>query len=61
MSMKEQILKLIHDLPDDVTIEDVQYHLFVKQRLEIAERQIQDGKLISNEEVMESVKKKWLS
>ena len=60
MSTKDQILKLIKDLPDDITIEDVQYHLFVKQRLEIAEQQIKDGKLVSSEDVMEAVKKKWL-
>ncbi|KKM22384.1 hypothetical protein LCGC14_1625860, partial [marine sediment metagenome] len=27
--IKEDIIKLIQDLPDDATLEDIQYHLFV--------------------------------
>jgi hypothetical protein len=58
--VKEDIIKLIQDLPDDATLEDIQYHLFVKQKLLRAEEQISEGKTIPHEEVMEKAGKKWL-
>ena len=41
-------------------LEGFQYHLFVKQKLIIAEEHIYEGKNISHEEVMEKARKKWL-
>jgi len=57
--LKEEVIELIRKLPDDATLEDIQYHLFVKQKLEIAEKQIKNGKTTPHEEVIERVKKKW--
>ena len=57
--LKEDIIKLIQKLPDDATLEDIQYHLFVKQKLLRAEEQIKAGKTIPHEEVMEKARKKW--
>ncbi len=57
--IKEDIIKLIQELPDDATLEDIQYHLFVKQKLLRAEEQIKEGKTIPHEEVMEKARKKW--
>ncbi len=57
--IKEDIIKLIQELPDDATLEDIQYHLFVKQKLLKAEEQIKRGKIIPHNEVMEKAKKKW--
>jgi len=60
INLKEEVIKLIQDLPEDITIEDIQYHLFVKQKLLKAEQQIIDGKTSPHDEVMERAKKKWL-
>ncbi len=57
--IKEDVIKLIQELPDDATLEDIQYHLFVKQKLLRAEEQIKEGKIIPHEEVMEKARKKW--
>ncbi|MBA7596536.1 hypothetical protein ES703_03514 [subsurface metagenome] len=57
--IKEEIINLIQELPDDATLEDIQYHLFVKQKLLRAEEQIKEGKTIPHEEVMEKARKKW--
>ena len=57
--IKEDIIKLIQELPDDATLEDIQYHLFVKQKLLRAEQQIKEGKTIPHEEVMEKAREKW--
>ncbi len=60
INLKEEVIKLIQDLPEDITLEDIQYHLFVKQKLLKAEQQIIEGKTHPHEEVMERAKKKWL-
>ena len=57
--IKEDIIKLIKDLPENATLEDIQYHLFVKQKLLRAEEQIREGKTVPHEQVMEKAKKKW--
>ena len=57
--IKEDIINLIKELPDDATLEDIQYHLFVKQKLLRAEEKINEGKTIPHEEVMEKARKKW--
>jgi len=57
--IKEEIIKLIQELPDDATLEDIQYHLFVKQKLLRAEEEIKEGKTIPHEEVMEKARKNW--
>jgi len=57
--IKKDVIKLIQELPDDATLEDIQYHLFVKQKLLRAEEQIKEGKTIPHEEVMEKARKKW--
>lgn len=57
-SVKEEVIQLIKELPDDVTLEDIQYHLFVKQKLSRAEEQIKEGKTISHEKVIEKARKK---
>ncbi|TXT53466.1 MAG: hypothetical protein BAJALOKI1v1_2420010 [Promethearchaeota archaeon] len=57
--LKEEVIDLIKNLSDDVTLEDIQYHLFIKQKLQISNTQIQEGKISSHEKVMERVKKKW--
>ena len=40
---KEQVERILHDLPDDCSVEDVQYRLYVvetiRQRLEQADRE----------------------
>jgi len=58
-TIKEDIIKLIQELPDDATLEDIQYHLFVKQKLLRAEEQIKEGKTVPHEQVMEKARKKW--
>jgi len=57
--IKEDIIKLIRELPDDATLEDIQYHLFVKQKLIRAEKQIKDGQTVPHEQVIKKARKKW--
>ena len=60
-NIKQEVVNLINNLPEDVTIEDIQYHLFVRQKIQKAEKQIEAGETIPHAEVMEKFRKKWSS
>ena len=48
---KEQLRELIERLPDDCTPEDVQYHLYVRQKIERGLEDIRQGRVFSQQEV----------
>ncbi len=51
-STKEQLRELIERLPDDCTVEDVQYHLYVQQKVErVCLADVRTGRVLSHEEV----------
>jgi predicted DNA-binding protein len=60
-STKQELIKFIKSLPDDISIEDFKYHLYVKETIEKRVKDIEDGnvKLISHKEAKEQIKK-WL-
>jgi predicted transcriptional regulator len=56
---KEQIRELLDKLPDDVSYEDVQYHIYVQQAVQRGIEAADRGEVISQEEV-ERRMAKWL-
>jgi predicted transcriptional regulator len=48
---KAQLIKLVEDLPETVEIEDVLYRLALRERLEAAEEDIREGRVLSEAEV----------
>ncbi len=50
-STKEQLRELIERLPDDCTVEEVQYHLYVQQKVERGLQEVRDGRVLSQEAV----------
>jgi hypothetical protein len=56
---KEEIRKLVDGLPDDATWEDVQYSIYVRERVERGRREADEGKLIDEDEA-ETRMKRWL-
>jgi len=59
ISIKETAQQIIAGLPDDVTWDDIQYRLYLKEMIDKAEADISAGKGISHEEVEERLAK-WL-
>lgn len=59
MGAKETVLKLMEALPDDASIEDIQYHLYVLQKIQAGEEDLQAGETIAHEEVMRELAS-WL-
>lgn len=51
---------MIERLPDDVTWEDVQYSIYVLQRIERGRREAANGKILDKDEV-ERRMKPWLT
>lgn len=49
---KQQVIDLIKDLPDEIDIDELMYRLYLKQKLEAAEKDVREGLLVSHEEVI---------
>lgn len=56
---KEEVSKLLENLPDDCTLEDIQYHLYVLQKIERGLKDTKEGRVYTQEEV-ENRMAKWL-
>jgi predicted transcriptional regulator len=50
-SAKEEIIQLIRQLPDDATLEEIQYHLYVQQKVRRGNRDVEEGRVYTQEEV----------
>jgi len=57
---KEAIRGLLDRLPDDCSVEDVLYHLYVLQAVERGQADVAAGRTISHEEVDKALRRKWL-
>lgn len=49
--VKESVIQLVESLPDDCTVEDIQYHLYVREKVLAGSRAIDEGRTHSHEEV----------
>ena len=59
MEAKQQMLKVIEDLPDDAGVEEALDRLYLLYKVERGLRQADRGELLSQEEVRERMAK-WL-
>ena len=57
---KEVVLELLDRLPDDCTLEDVQYHLYIISSVQQGRAEITEGKGIPHDVVKAELRKKWL-
>ena len=59
-SAKQEVMELLRDLPDGSTLEEIQYSLYVRQKIQRGLRDVEDGKTRTQEEV-EKRMEKWLA
>lgn len=59
-SLKENVEQMIRNLPDDSTAEDIQYHLYVLDKIQKGQEALRDGKGISHEEAKARLSK-WIT
>lgn len=56
---KQEAQKLLHSLPDDSTLEDIQYHLYVLEKIRRGKADITEGRSYSTEEAKQRLSP-WL-
>jgi predicted transcriptional regulator len=59
-SAKQAVRDILKQLPEDCTLEDVQYQLYVRQKLEKSRAAATQGRLLPHEEVRKRLSK-WLT
>ncbi|MSV34324.1 MAG: hypothetical protein EXQ47_01825 [Bryobacterales bacterium] len=57
---KEEFRRLIDTLPDDATWEDVQYSIYVRERIERGRREASEGKTVDQGEIEQRMQH-WLT
>ena len=60
MSAKQEVQSLLQKLPDNCSLEDIQYHLYVLEKVQRGLQDARDHGSISQEEA-ESRLSKWLA
>jgi predicted transcriptional regulator len=60
MSTKEEVIRFIKSLPENVTLDDILEELKVRAKIEKGLRDLNTGKTVSHSEVKEKLSK-WLS
>lgn len=58
-TVKQEISELLKRLPEDCSLEDVQYHLYVLQKIERGQKDAEEGRVHTQEEV-EKTMARWL-
>ncbi len=58
-SAKEEVRKLLEELPEEASFDDIQYHIFVREKIERGLNDIEKCRTLSQEEV-ERRMSKWL-
>ena len=58
-STKETAIDFIKNLPEDLSIEEIAYKLYINEKLNKAQKQMENGNFVSHEDAKERMKK-WL-
>ncbi len=48
---KEEVRELLAQLPEEASLEDIQYHIYVRQKIRKGLEAAREGRLLSQEEV----------
>lgn len=56
---KDEVRELLQNLPDDASIEDIQYHLYVRQKIQGGLAAAGQGRTLPHEEVVRRMAR-WL-
>jgi predicted transcriptional regulator len=58
-SAKEEVRKILDQLPDDASFEDIQYHIYVREKIERGLQDAGEGRVFSQEEAEQRLAR-WL-
>lgn len=57
---KEQVQQILQMLPEDASLEDIQYHIYVRQKIQQGLDDVEAGHVVSHAEVQRRLAK-WLT
>lgn len=57
---KEEVRQLLEQLPDDSTLEDIQYHIYVRQKIDNGLDDVAAGRVLTETE-FDSRMSRWLA
>ena len=57
---KAQVQQILETLPEDASLEDIQYHIYVRQKIQQGLDDVDAGRTISHAEVQQRLAK-WLT
>ncbi|MBP5971839.1 MAG: hypothetical protein KME49_28645 [Brasilonema octagenarum HA4186-MV1] len=57
---KEKVQSLLSKLPDDCSVEDVQYHLYVLEKVRLGLVVVDNRETLISQEEAEALLRKWL-
>ena len=60
MEAKKAVRALLDRLPEDCSVEDVLYHVYILRAVERGQADAAAGRTISHEEVEKALRRKWL-
>ena len=60
LAVKQEAQEMIENLPDNCTYEDIQYHLYVVEKIKNGINRVENGETPSHEEAKQRMAK-WLS
>jgi predicted transcriptional regulator len=56
---KEMVYRLLENLPDDASLEEIQYHITVCEKIERGLRDVEAGRVVDQDEAKQRMAK-WL-
>ena len=60
MTTKQRVLAVLDRLPDDCSLEEVLYHLYVVQAVEHGRADVEAGRTLTHEQVERELREKWV-
>ena len=60
MQTKETVKAVLDRLPDDCSLDDVLYHLYVVQAVARGRADVDAGRTLSHKQVEDELRRKWL-
>ncbi len=60
VAAKQEVQEMIQNLPNDCTYEDIQYHLYVVEKIKNGISRAENGEVLSHQNAKERMAK-WLS
>jgi predicted transcriptional regulator len=57
--LKSKLEDLLKELPEKVDIEDVMYRIFLLEKIEAGEKDIEEGRTFTHREAMERLSRRW--